>query len=294
MCVSLPCVSGHLRVASRRGRVRQGREERRRRCAKVESACEAHRDELIDSLLGDFPGRHDDSASNTPRAVCSSESSWLPVSAGASGCGRGRDGGGWVRKSLSLARSARKCCDELRSRLRAARQHERREWEKGDLARGNKRFATSNAQVLICSFQNRTRTEPNTSGKPIHRRTTTNTSKNTAKQAAPRRLFGLLGGNASVLVDDVHVELSRALDNRLAVKGGHIVRNLRAVPTVVHHEQVKVGDVVHDKLEETVGEEVAGLLVGPVADVGVGGQALELPAEAAINTPRLPPRLLLG
>ena len=70
------------------------------------------------------------------------------------------------------------------------------------------------------------------------------------------------------------------------------MRNLRAVPTVVHHEQVKVGDVVHDELEETVGEEVAGLLVGPVADGGVGGKALELPAEAAVDTPGLPPRLL--
>ena len=196
-------------------------------------------------------------------------------------------------ESLSLARSARQQ-RELSSRHERGRLavSDGKKREKGDLSRGFQRFATSNAHVLIRSFQNRTRTEPNTSGKPIHRRTTTNTSKNTAQQATPRRLFGLLGGNASVLVDDVHVELSRALDNRLAVKGGHVVRNLRAVPTVVHHEQVKVGDVVHDELEETVGEEVAGLLVGPVADGGVGGKALELPAEAAVDTPGLPPRLL--
>lgn len=62
---------------------------------------------------------------------------------------------------------------------------------------------------------------------------------------------------------------------------------------VVHHEEVKVGNVVNDKLEETVGEEMAGLLVGPVADAGVGGETLELPALAAINTTGLPPRLLL-
>ena len=70
--------------------------------------------------------------------------------------------------------------------------------------------------------------------------------------------------------------------------------DLRAVPTVVHHQQIEVRNVTHNELEETVGEEVAGLIVGPVAEVGVGGQALELPAEAAINTPGLPPRLLLG
>ena len=61
----------------------------------------------------------------------------------------------------------------------------------------------------------------------------------------------------------------------------------------MHHKEVKVGDVVHDELEETVGKEVAGLLVGPVAHVGVGGKTLELPAEAAINTTGLPPRLLI-
>ena len=62
----------------------------------------------------------------------------------------------------------------------------------------------------------------------------------------------------------------------------------------MHHKEVKVGDVVHDELEETVGKEVAGLLVGPVTNVGVGGKSLELPALAAVNTTGLPPRLLLS
>ena len=69
--------------------------------------------------------------------------------------------------------------------------------------------------------------------------------------------------------------------------------NLGAVFPVVHQEKVKVGDVVDDELEEAVGEQVPGLLVGPVADVGVGGKTLELAPEAAINTTGLPPRLLL-
>lgn len=69
--------------------------------------------------------------------------------------------------------------------------------------------------------------------------------------------------------------------------------NLGAVFPVVHQEKVKVGDVVDDELEEAVGEQVPGLLVGPVADVGVGGKTLELAPEAAIDTTGLPPRLLL-
>jgi hypothetical protein len=71
------------------------------------------------------------------------------------------------------------------------------------------------------------------------------------------------------------------------------VGNLGAVFPVVHQEKVKVGDVVDDELEEAVGEQVPGLLVGPVADVGVGGKTLELAPEAAIDTTGLPPRLLL-
>lgn len=62
----------------------------------------------------------------------------------------------------------------------------------------------------------------------------------------------------------------------------------------MHHEKVKVGDVVDDELVEAVGEQVLGLLVGPVADVGVRGKTLELAPEAAINTTGLPPRLLLS
>jgi hypothetical protein len=61
----------------------------------------------------------------------------------------------------------------------------------------------------------------------------------------------------------------------------------------VHHEEVEVGNVVNDKLEEPVGEHVACLLVGPVANVGVRRKTLELPAVAPIDTTGLPPRLLL-
>ena len=109
-----------------------------------------------------------------------------------------------------------------------------------------------------------------------------------------RHLLILLAPELGRLVDHVHVELLRTLHDRLAVQSGDVVGNLSAVFPVVHHEKVKVGDVVDDELVEAVGEQVLGLLVGPVADVGVRGKTLELAPEAAINTTGLPPRLLLS
>ena len=44
---------------------------------------------------------------------------------------------------------------------------------------------------------------------------------------------------------------------------------------VVHHEQLKLLDVVHGVLQETVGQDVPGLLVRAVADVGHRQLALE-------------------
>ena len=52
--------------------------------------------------------------------------------------------------------------------------------------------------------------------------------------------------------------------------------------------------MVHDELQETVGEKVAGILVRAVTHVGGGGKALELTAVTAVNTTGLSPGLLLG
>ena len=53
----------------------------------------------------------------------------------------------------------------------------------------------------------------------------------------------------------------KQVHDRLTVQGGDVVGNLSAVFPVVHHEKVKVGDVVDDELVEAVGEQVLGLLV---------------------------------
>ena len=133
--------------------------------------------------------------------------------------------------------------------------------------------------------------------KPLPRRipipSAQSTTRANPQSRRARHLLILLAPELGRLVDHVHVELLRTLHDRLTVQGGDVVGNLSAVFPVVHHEKVKVGDVVDDELEEAVGEQVPGLLVGPVADVGVGGKTLELAPEAAIDTTGLPPRLLL-
>jgi hypothetical protein len=70
------------------------------------------------------------------------------------------------------------------------------------------------------------------------------------------------------------------------------VRDFRAVPAVVHHQQIKIRDVVHHELQESVGEKVPGLLVRAVSHVGVGGKAFELTPVATVDTAGLSPGLL--
>lgn len=58
------------------------------------------------------------------------------------------------------------------------------------------------------------------------------------------RLLILLRTQASILVDNAHVKLSRTLDDSLAVKGGHVVRNLRAIlPAAQEREGEKGGQM---------------------------------------------------
>ncbi len=56
------------------------------------------------------------------------------------------------------------------------------------------------------------------------------------------------------------------------------------VAPVVHQEQLQVLDVGHDELEEAVGQHVARLGVGAVANVGHRRRSLELAAHAVVNT----------
>ena len=67
------------------------------------------------------------------------------------------------------------------------------------------------------------------------------------------------------------------------------MRDLGAVLAVVHEEEVEVLDVVDNELQETVRQQVLGLLRRTVTDVGHRRQALELAALARVNTLRASP-----
>ena len=53
---------------------------------------------------------------------------------------------------------------------------------------------------------------------------------------------------------------------------------------VVHHEQLQLRDIVHDKLLELVGQVVSGLLVRAISNVGHQGNSFELPPDTRIDT----------
>ena len=61
----------------------------------------------------------------------------------------------------------------------------------------------------------------------------------------------------------------------------------------MHEEKLKLLDVVHEELQEAVGEDVPGALVGSVSDVGHGKATLESPAHTSIDTLGLPPARVL-
>ena len=67
------------------------------------------------------------------------------------------------------------------------------------------------------------------------------------------------------------------------------MRDFGAVLAVVHEEKVKILDVVHDELQETVRQQVTSLLGRAVTDVRHRRQALELTALARVNTLRASP-----
>ena len=116
----------------------------------------------------------------------------------------------------------------------------------------------------------------------------------THRQDTRDSLLLLLALEPGRAVRERDVELRRALDDGLPLKRRHVVRDLSAVLPVVHEKELEVLDVAHDELEEAARENVAGLLVAPVADVRLGPDPLELTALAAIDTARVPPRFLDG
>ena len=68
--------------------------------------------------------------------------------------------------------------------------------------------------------------------------------------------------------------------------------DLRTVGVVVHHKQLKILDVAHSVLVESVGKHVLGAGVRAVTNVGHEGGTAEATSAAAINTLGLSPVLL--
>lgn len=67
------------------------------------------------------------------------------------------------------------------------------------------------------------------------------------------------------------------------------MRDLRTEPPVHHHQHLHFPHVVNDHLAEAIGENVLGLLVAAVTDVGHQVLALEAPPHPVVNTFRLAP-----
>jgi len=102
-------------------------------------------------------------------------------------------------------------------------------------------------------------------------------------------LLALLAAEAGVGVDNLDVQLGSTVDDHLAVARRDVRGDLGGVLSVVHQEQLEVLDVVDDELEETVGQQVTGLLVRAITDLGHGSVALEAATHSVINTSGLAP-----
>ena len=97
---------------------------------------------------------------------------------------------------------------------------------------------------------------------------------------------------AAVGVDDTHIQLGGTGKDRLTLGARNRSSDLSGVLAVVQQQQVDILSVEHAELLEAVGEHVLDARVGSVTDVHMGASALELAAEAAVNTTRASPDVL--
>lgn len=125
-------------------------------------------------------------------------------------------------------------------------------------------------------------------GKPS-RRVIEFVANRTAFQNTGSSLLVLLRAQTAVRVRDGDGQLLRALDNQLALLGGHSVGDLGTVDAVLHQQHLQLAHVVHQELLEAVREHVAGALVRAVTDVRHQVLALEAAAHSVVDTFRLAP-----
>lgn len=94
-------------------------------------------------------------------------------------------------------------------------------------------------------------------------------------------------------ISNLDIELLGTLNNLKTLSSRDIVGNFSGKDTVVHQEHINVTDIGHNKLLETIGEEMTGLGVGSVTNLGHGDLALETTTDTVINTLGLSPAGLL-
>ena len=107
-------------------------------------------------------------------------------------------------------------------------------------------------------------------------------------------LLVLSGSQSSGSVGESDVELGGALDDGLPLLGGDVVRDLSAVLSIVHEQELKILQVADGELEEPVWKNVPGLLVGSVTDVWLRSDSSELSPLPSVDTSRVTPALLDG
>lgn len=103
------------------------------------------------------------------------------------------------------------------------------------------------------------------------------------------RLFVLLRAESSVGVGQTDRQLLGALDNVLALLGGHAVGDLSAVDAVLHEQHLQLLDVVDEELLEAGRQHMTGARVRTVTDVGHQVLALEATTHSVVNTLGLAP-----
>lgn len=102
-------------------------------------------------------------------------------------------------------------------------------------------------------------------------------------------LFVLFGAEPCVGICHPDGKLLSTFDECLALLGGHAMCNLSTVPPVHHHQHLQFPHVVNENFAEAVGQDVLGLLVASITDVGHQVLALEAPPHPVVNTFRFPP-----
>jgi hypothetical protein len=101
-----------------------------------------------------------------------------------------------------------------------------------------------------------------------------------------------LRSETSTSVDDLNVELSSTFEESNTLLGGNVVSNFSSISTVVHQQKVEFTNVGDSELAETVGQQVTGLLVGTVTNLGHRSLTLETSTHVTIDTLGLSPRFL--